>query len=466
MRRSLMLASLAAAALALALVRCGSDAGDAPPLSDGSDGGGGSRQDAGKPEAGGGQDAPGQDAVLESSADGSASPFLSWVNDPSVWSDLELPPGATSVCPKLSVAASGRIFPFVAVWEGCGEGCSQLRMGEDIGPTRRADQISMGIASEGQTTFPLAAISDTDYEFGGPPASFEVVRWVDLSTLEAIGAVQSRIEGDGCCGYMNTYEDPRVTSADVKVAGEKRQVLARFDLENRTVATSAPFTASVIGQFIPMREAGLMPIPTLSALFYDGKTVVPVEQGNLGALGSGRDDIALWRLGSSEVRGWRNDGLGARPWLTGLADKPGVLSVAPDRIVGTSRLVDGDNKPIGTRFWHTSSREAGSPVTSGPVVVPFHVAAVQALGDWAVFDGVAADGGFHGVIRLADFRVWRIPSRSSDVEYLGATFALDAQRVYFAEKQKKHENRTATALVRYDLANIESIGAPQPTVGP
>ncbi len=459
--------ALAIPTLLFAVCHCKQESGASPSGVDARAGGTGStdaRVDV-VVEAGAGKAGASQDAPVDHVVDSGSEPFLAWVNDPAVWSPLNLPSGVTPVCPEIAVAASNHLFPFTALWEPCGEGCAQLRMGEDVRPTRRVDQISVGMASRDQEAFPLAELSDTDYEFEGPPPTFEVVRWLDLTTLEVLGANKARIEGVGCYGHAHMYEDPRITSAHVMSAGERKRVLVRLEPKSRTTTTSAPFSDTILSQFMPTEDAGLLALPVLSAIFYDGKTILPVEDEMFGTFGSGRRDIVVWRWGSG-LRGWRNDGLGARNWIAGLPDSTGPLSVTQDRIVGTSRVVDGEGKTVGTRFWYTDSQSIDSAVHSGPIVVPFHVGTMQAFGDWAAFDGGVADGVFFGLIRLSDFRVWRIRRRSSVVDYVPGTFTVDGQHAYFPEKHYKHENRTATAIVRYDLSQIETLGEPQSVIAP
>lgn len=394
-----------------------------------------------------------------------AQEFIAWLNDPDAWKDVALPEGAMRPC-ALREAIPSKARPLMSTWENCGSGCAELALGEPLHATRRVDAISLGIVSNGAVLTPLGQITDTDYEPGGPPSTFEVVRWFNLTTLQTLGAVLGGDLGSGPCMPLNhPFEDPSVLLTSVWEDAIKKWAALRFPPDSAELSSTPAFQTGLIWGFIANRDALFAPVPEFSAIFFDGKTIIPVDPDALVVFGSGRDEVALWRYGDV-VRGWVNDGLGKRSWLTGMSGEAGPLSVARERVVGTSRFTGTNGEVIGTRIWHTTSRAQGSPVTTGPMVVPFLIGNIYAFGDWAVFDGVAADGAFHGVVHLPDYKVWRIRPRAQDLEYNGGTFAIDDSYVYLGEREKKDEPRAARKLVRYDLSLMDQIGESVPHVAP
>ncbi len=487
MRRVLIGVLLAAAGLAV-FTQCGSsgdnadcraDKMDCPPFPDGAIDSKGDRQAGGSSGAGdASKDGPDSEAsasiggsggiAWDGAADTGADGFIAWINDPSAWTDVALPDGATRPC-ALRSAVPAKVLALSTVWQSCGTGCADLALGEPLHPTRRVDAVSLGIASDGAVLTPLGQINDTDYEPGGVPATFEVVRWFNLATLQTLGALYAGDLKEGVCTPLtHPFQDPRVLFTSVWEDSVEKLIALRFSPTSAGLSLTPTFKTGLVWGFIANRDALFAPVPEFSALFFDGKTVIPVDPDALVVFGSGRDELALWRY-DDVVRGWVNDGQGKRPWLTGLQGQTGPLSLAPDRIVGTSRIAGANGEVIGTRIWHTTSRAQGTAVTTGPIVVPFHVSGIYAVGDWAVFDGVTADGtfsAFHGVIHLPDYQVWRLRTRGQNLEYNTGTFAIDGTHVYLGEREKKDEPRAARMLVRYELALISQVGEPVPQVAP
>jgi len=354
------------------------------------------------------------------------------------------------------VANAAKLYPLSATWTPCGEGCAELALGEDLHPTRIVGGISLGTASVAAGIMPLTQIRDSDYEPGGPPVTFSVTRWLDLRTLTVLGAVRGGNPGvEKCTTFSSVRMDPRVSAVSLV---DDNEVYYRFDPEARTLASTTP-APSTSGTFFATRDAAFLPMPGLSAAFFDGKTVEPIEADALNVYGSGRDELAVWKWGSV-VRGWKNDGQGARDWLTGVPFDGGPLSVAPGRIAGISVGTEG------ARIWRTDSLSKGAPVVVGPVILPFGLGGFYAVGDWLVVDGWAGDELFNGIINLSTFQAWRIHPRAANLEYAYTTFALDADYAYLGEKEKKDENLAARKIVRYALASIPNIAESMPPVAP
>ena len=388
---------------------------------------------------------------------GAPGGFLAWASDASVWAPLSLPHDASTAC-SIWVADTAKLYPISSTWVPCGDGCSELALGEGLHPTRRVDQISLGSPSVAAGIMALTLVTDTDYEFGGPPATFEVSRWIDLRSLTVMAAVRGGIPKVQKCvtAFNHAYEDPRVT--DVYDMNDS-DVIYRLDPDTRTLGSTIPVSSMVGAQFMSIANAAILPIPGLSAIYFDAKTVVLIDAQASTVSGAGRNDLVVWRWGTA-ARGWKNDGKGARDWLSGLPGNDGVLSVAPGRIAGVSNIVEG------ARIWRTDVLDEGAAIIIGPVIVPFGVGKIYAIGDWAVFEGVASDGQFLGIVNLTTFKVWRMHPQTTDLDYNAGTYAVDEQYVYLGERERKEENRSARKIVRYELAKVPVIAELVPPVAP
>ena len=392
-----------------------------------------------------------------------------WMVDPSRWKAV---PEAQFTSPPCTIyEALPDSLPPPLIWQSLGPGIDFADPVQGIGKITVMSFIyPMGDKQHDECFLVL--------EHGDCPSrGILVQRIVRLSDGATVGALKSEDPGDPgsyeTCGLgMNPGE--------AHVWGQVATLMTRARLSSAGTwqwATSVlPFTQFLTGLPVMVEYHGLTEIGFGAGVTWmmddpTSNTYKILENPSTGyGIAAARGDLALWVTSPGNgVRGWAPDGKGVRDVIAGVAGTTLRLGLSWDRIVGVEGDAD-DYFVTRARFW-TSPRGYDTNETSvafGPDVLKgaFYPGFPATSGDFAVISVAdLADGsagysypGYLIVVRLTDFKAWRLDPREGRDWNLDS-YGLSHSWLYATDRYLSDgSERYARTVYRYDISKIDVWG--------
>ena len=395
-----------------------------------------------------------------------------WIVDPSRWK---------------AVSEAQFTYPPCTIYEALPDSLPPPLIWQSLAPGIDSADPVQGIGANAALSFIYPA-GDKEHdecylvlEHGDCPSQGLVAgRIVRLSDGATIGALKSEDPGDSgtysTCGFGFNPSEARVwgqvdalmTRAQISVAGTWQWATSAISLGQ------FPPGSPVIIEYHGITEIGfgggaiwMMDDPTSNSFKILEN---PTTAASFTAARAGRGDLALWVTSSlNGVRGWAPDGKGVRDVIAGVAGTTLRLGLSWDRIVGVEGDAD-DYFVTRARFW-TSPRGYDTNETSvafGPDVLKgaFYPGFPATSGDFAVISVAdLADGsagysypGYLIVVRLTDFKAWRLDPREGRDWNLDS-FGLSHSWLYATDRFLSDGSvRYARTVYRYDLSKIDVWG--------
>lgn len=391
-----------------------------------------------------------------------------WVWDPAIWKKFDPPSGDESTGCPLYVATTGLQFRPM-VWEKCGPACEIMR------PTTFYPGGSgvLGTALVNGAVEPIATILEVTNQ--GVPAT-SLLSWRNLSTGEVHGAVRRRELGmTGCTGPSTNFDQPRIG-----IFGDTLYS-ARWDNGFKLKVSSAlsPGLFTLVSGVWGMSDAETQ----FASL--GGKVIAyPIDQPSFvvespskARWGDADGDLAVWTAGT-ELRGWRNDGLGPRLIAQGFPSILWSVALSPDRIVA----ILGDDQPHQlaglywrVKFWSAPRKaedvSALATVLEHPFEAPGGVEfspnpAPATWGDWASEmvgwrDAKKRPYSAQLVVHLPTSKTWTLTAREGTrFTKSGGNATFDEKYVYLNEESQIFPYEFE--VLRIPLAELDTYVATQP----